>query len=79
MQINQVSKSQFKSKALEYFREIEKSGQGIIITDHGKPALEIKPYRTKAKADPLESLRGTVIRYDDPLSPIAGDEWEAGQ
>ena len=30
---NVVSKSKFKSRALEYFREVEKTGQPIIITE----------------------------------------------
>jgi hypothetical protein len=30
--------------------------------------------------DPLEdfkALRGTVLRFDDPLEPIGGEDWEA--
>lgn len=38
-----ISKSKFKPKALQYFREVEKTGQQIIITDHGKPVLKIIP------------------------------------
>ena len=32
-----VSKSAFKAKALEYFREVESTGAELVITDHGKP------------------------------------------
>ena len=71
-----VSKSQFKAKALEYFRTIEQSGESVIITDHGRPALEIRPYR-KAEKDPLEQLRGSVLHYEKPTEPVAEDEWEA--
>jgi len=38
----QISKSQFKTQALALFREIETSGQALVITDHGRlsgPAL----------------------------------------
>lgn len=74
----QVSKSEFKSKALEYFRQIESSGQSVIVTDRGKPALEVRPYRG-IERDPLDVLRGSVVRYDNPTDPIASDEWEAAQ
>ncbi len=37
-----MSKSEFKAHALEVFRDIEKSGVTLIITDDGKPKLEIK-------------------------------------
>lgn len=71
-----VSKSQFKAKALEYFRAIEQSGESIIITDHGRPALEVRPYN-KAEQDPLEQLRGSVLHYEHPTEPVAEDDWEA--
>jgi len=72
----QVSKSKFKAKALEYFRVVEQSGESLIITDHGRPALEIKPYK-KADKDPLEQLRGSVLHYERPTEPVAADEWDA--
>ena len=39
-----ISKSNFKTHALEYFREVEQTGQPLIITDHGRPVLKIEPY-----------------------------------
>lgn len=41
---NQVSKSEFKARALEFFRQVEASGQSVIVTDHGRPAPEVRPY-----------------------------------
>jgi len=75
---NQVSKSEFKAKALEYFRQVEASGQSVIVTDHGKPALEVRPYRG-IERNPLDVLRGSVVRYVNPTEPIAADEWEVTQ
>jgi prevent-host-death family protein len=71
-----VSKSQFKAKALEYFRQVETSGEPIIVTDHGKPALEIRRVEEQ-KVDPLEKLKGSVLWYDRPFDPaVDEDEWE---
>jgi len=36
---NMISKSQFMPRALYYFREIEKTGNELIISDRGKPVL----------------------------------------
>ncbi|MER9869396.1 type II toxin-antitoxin system Phd/YefM family antitoxin [Mesorhizobium sp. M0136] len=72
----QVSKSKFKAKALEYFRQVETSGEPIIVTDHGQPTLEIRRYESVGR-DPLEVLRGSVLRYDRPADPVAEDDWEA--
>lgn len=74
---NQVSKSEFKAKALEYFRQVEASGESVIVTDHGKPTLEVRPYRS-ADRHPLDILRGSVVRYVDPTSRV-DVEWEAAQ
>jgi antitoxin (DNA-binding transcriptional repressor) of toxin-antitoxin stability system len=77
MQGIQVSKTEFKAKALEYFRQIEQSGEHVVVTDHGKPALVVSPFHGLNR-DPLEILSGTVVRYDNPTDPI-DVEWEAGQ
>ena len=73
-----VSKSEFKTKALEFFRHVEASGQSVIVTDHGKPVLEVRPYRV-IERHPLDVLRGSVVRYDNPMAPVALDDWEAAR
>lgn len=70
----EVSKSQFKAKALEYFRQVEASGESVVITDHGQPKLEIRPFHPDAR-DPLDILRGSVLRYDRPTDAVAEDDW----
>ncbi|MCX7302870.1 MAG: type II toxin-antitoxin system Phd/YefM family antitoxin [Hyphomicrobiales bacterium] len=71
-----ISKSKFKAKALEYFRKIEASGEPIIITEHGKPKLEIRRL-PQQHANPRDKLKGSVLRYDDPFEPVGVDDWEA--
>ncbi|GAB2899578.1 type II toxin-antitoxin system Phd/YefM family antitoxin [Paraburkholderia jirisanensis] len=75
---NQVSKSEFKAKALEFFRQVEASGESVIVTDHGRPALEVRPYRGLER-NPLDVLRGSVVRYENPTEPVGEGEWEAAQ
>lgn len=71
-----VSKSEFKAKMLEYFRQIEASGESVIVTDHGKPALEVWPCR-KEERHPLDILRGSVVCYENPLQPVGECMWES--
>ncbi len=47
-----VAKSRFKPHALEYFREVERTGKALIITDRGKPVLKIIP----CSEDPSEPI-----------------------
>lgn len=73
--IQKISKSQFKPRALEYFRKIQDTGQELIITERGKPVLKISAY-VKDPSRLLKSLRKTVVRFDDPLEPT-GEKWDA--
>ena len=77
MQSNEVSKTKFKSKALEFFRQVEATRKTVVITDHGKPALEVRPYRD-AKRNPLQLLRGSVVRFENPTDPVLED-WDTQQ
>lgn len=72
----QVTKTQLKAKALEYFRHIENTGETIVVTDHGQPTIEIRPYQAK-KSNVLEKLKGSVQHYDEPLEPTGQDDWES--
>ena len=71
-----LSKSQFKPKALEIMRSVEQGGEPVIITDHGKPVLELKAYVSN-DIDPIERLKGSVVEFIDSFEPVAEDEWES--
>lgn len=73
----QVSKSYFKARALELLRQVEETGERLIVTDHGKPVIEVRALREEAKRDPRDILRGSILRYDRPLDPVGEDDWEA--
>jgi len=70
-----VSKSQFKARALQYFREIEESGRALIVTDHGRPVIKVTPYHPDAD-ELLRALRGSVISYKQPMDPVGIDAWD---
>ena len=44
MSTTKISKSRFKAHALELFREVERTGKPIVITDRGTPVLKLSPY-----------------------------------
>lgn len=69
-----VSKSQFKPKVLALLREVEETGEALVITDHGRPVVRVEPYAPAREV--LERFRGCVVRYDDPTEPVAVDDWE---
>jgi prevent-host-death family protein len=73
-----ISKSKFKARALEYFRQVERTGRSLVVTDHGRPVVKIVPYREDPAAAFTE-LRESVVRYDAPLEPVGNDDWESAR
>ena len=74
---SKVSKSHFKAHALELFRQVERTGRPIVITDRGTPVLKLTPYADDPN-ETLRILRESVVKYEAPLRPVGVDDWEAG-
>ena len=72
-----ISKSKLKAHMLRIFREIEESGEELIVTDHGKPVLKINPIKKqKSIQDVFADLQGKITFHEDPTTPTT-DEWDA--
>lgn len=72
-----ISKSRFKMRALKLLRQVERSGESVIVTARGRPVIEVRSLRPPVKDDALEALRGSLLFYDRPTEPIGDEEWEA--
>ena len=73
-----VSKSHFIARALDLFRQVERTGKPIIITDQGTPVLRVVPYHDNTRLA-LSVLRNSVVKYRSPTKPIANNEWDAAR
>ena len=71
-----ISKTRFKARALEYFREVERSGCELVITDRGRPVVKLVPYQAEPGRS-LLALRESVVRYEGPTEPVGEEDWEA--
>lgn len=71
-----ISKSKLKAKMLEVFRELEATGQELIVTEHGRPVLKIVPIHPKRTVQEVfGSIQGQVIYHEDIDNPTI-DEWD---
>ncbi len=75
LRLESKSKSRFNPRSLEYFRRIVQTGEELMITDHDKPVLKITSF-DEGPEPPLRGLRGTVVRYDAPMEPVAENDWD---
>lgn len=70
-----VSKSKLKANMLEIFRQIEASGEELVVTHHNKPVLRITPIEIGESVEIVfKDLRGQVIYHADIDETTIG-EW----
>ena len=70
-----VSKSKLKTHMLQIFRQIEQSGEEIIVTDNNRPVLRILPISRKASVEEVfSSYRDKLILHENHDIPTI-DEW----
>jgi antitoxin (DNA-binding transcriptional repressor) of toxin-antitoxin stability system len=71
-----ISKSKLKAKMLAIFRELETSGEELIVTDHDRPVLKIVPIKKEnTVAELFVGLQGQVTYLGDINQPTFS-EWE---
>ncbi len=71
-----VSKSKLKAEMLRIFREIEESGEELIVTDNNRPVLSIRPVsQGRSVGEVFADIRGKVVFHEDPNTPT-WDDWE---
>jgi antitoxin (DNA-binding transcriptional repressor) of toxin-antitoxin stability system len=82
--VKTISKGSLKAKMLEYFREVERTGEPLVVTDHGRAVLEVRPIQRRSTIQELlaeyrsGSGKGCAdIPTEEILEPIPADEWEA--
>jgi antitoxin (DNA-binding transcriptional repressor) of toxin-antitoxin stability system len=72
-----ISKSKLKAQMLQIFRQIEQSGEEIIVTDNNRPVLRIQPIaKNLSFKEVFGAYDGKVIYHEDINTPTT-DEWEA--
>jgi prevent-host-death family protein len=71
----EVSKSQLKAKMLAYLRQVEDTGDELVVTDNGRPVVKIVPIaKARSAREVFGDLRGRVVYHGDILEGTA-DEW----
>ena len=67
-----ISKSKLKAQMLRIFRELDDSGEELIVTDRGRPVLRILPIaRKKTVEEAFGDIQGGVIYHEDIDLPTA--------
>lgn len=70
-----ISKSELKLHMFQIFRQIEESGEELLVTDGQRPVLRIQPIQQKRSVEEIfAEWQGKVVFHEDPNTPTT-DEW----
>lgn len=70
-----LAKNELKSRLLAYLRQVEQTGDELIVTDRGVPVVKIVRYvPAVSTAMVFRDYRGNVHYNGDILAPTE-DEW----
>jgi prevent-host-death family protein len=68
--------SEFKAKCIAVLKEVQRSGEPVVVTLRGQPMARVEPFADGAQRKRLGTLQGTMrIRCDLVRSDTTGD-WE---
>ena len=68
-----IAAGEFEARCLELLDKVAESGEGLVITKHGKPVARLVPM--PGARELFGALAGSVVREDDIVSPIA-ENWD---
>lgn len=74
-----IKASEFKARCLAILDEVERTGESVVISKHGRPVAElVRPRRQGTGRFPQDALRGTGRTLGDIIAPaLPSDAWEA--
>ena len=70
-----VSKSVLKARMLEFFRQVEQTGEELVVTNAGVPVLKVVPFTQKQTVQSaFADVRGNLTWTGDLNEPTLS-EW----
>lgn len=70
-----VSKSVLKARMLEFFRQVEQTGEALVVTSDGVPVLKIVPFSEQRSVEAVfGDVRGTLA-WKGKLDAPTSSEW----
>ena len=71
-----VKISEFKAKCIEALKQVQATGEPLVVTLRNEPIATIHPYGTSQPVRQLGALRGRLRIHGDIVHTDSSDEWE---
>ncbi len=67
-----MAAAEFKARCLELMDHVRETGAEYIVTKHGTPVARLVPYTAPERRPFFGSMKGTILKYEQPFDPIDG-------
>ena len=65
-----IAAARFKADCLKVIDQMSRDHKPVTITKRGVPVVTLSPVAPNRPIAIIGALAGTVLRYDDPFSPV---------
>ncbi|HXC24630.1 MAG TPA: type II toxin-antitoxin system prevent-host-death family antitoxin [Gemmatimonadaceae bacterium] len=72
-----IPASQFKARCLQLMKDVQQTGQDIVITNHDRPIAQLSPVREAAAQGHFGAMRGMIRVTGDLDTPVLDPNSEA--
>ena len=71
-----IPAGKFKATCLKLMDEVNRTGEEVVITKHGRPVAKLVPVDAGVARRPFGLLSDQTVIYGDIIEP-SGEQWEA--
>lgn len=68
--------SEFKAKCIGVLKEVQRTGEPVVVTLRGKPMARVEALTTSKEGKRLGSLEGTIKTHCDLVRADSSGDWE---
>jgi prevent-host-death family protein len=68
--------SEFKAKCIGVLKEVQRTGEPVVVTLRGKPMARVEPLKARRPGKRLGILKGTIEAHRDLVQVDTVADWE---
>jgi prevent-host-death family protein len=73
--MKEMAAGKFKNQCLAVMDTVQRTGEPVIVTKHGKPVVKLVPMRN-SEDDFFDSLAGRAKVVGDIINTVPLEDWE---
>ncbi|GAB6057189.1 type II toxin-antitoxin system Phd/YefM family antitoxin [Desulfonatronum parangueonense] len=74
--MQQITVADLQANCHSLVEQVVATGETLLIMEHGKPAVELRPVQSGASVNPFGLHKGKTKILGDIITPLDDQEWE---